>query len=468
MDRLRQGKFDSSFVFELAGQYELPLKEHWNRPITDHAIDSFCDDYLKSSDSRDLALAQHLRDSNHLFRAYLPYTKRALIRASQLVWYYDETILRDPVRSLIDVRRIMKPEEFKYRLVDCLSLLSTYRSAIEEGYILLAQQPQPPPIFAFFPEAVQTTEPAREFSPLVSALYADRSIQSELHNSVQFGYQEYKHLPEGHKVVLYKAGLERAQLVQGHITLPPYASLRIEHVDLYDPPQGDSYSPTNEIRAALLKSMTAIGVFHSEIDQILKSIVFSHELNSYPVFDRLVDSQVLRHPLVCGEPTPRPDAKGLELILPYIPNVPGNVLASLRAEMPDSFHLFRLRLVELVEQAQAKEAPFTQLERSIREDLAKIRAEMEIVSRRKHLLQCAVGGATSLAFAAFVGSYMMNPDLAGLYHQLGSLVWPLAGVTIAAGGPTIDSTARARANPFYFLWRASSEPTHRSGRGGQG
>src|SRR5258706_204822 len=126
----------SSFIFDLIEKYELSNLSQEPNNLSDEVFYSFCEDYKKTSVDRDVALFHYLKSNPNLFRVHLPDSKWVFAIASNLIWYYDELIINDPILQIINSD---KNDAFKkYQLQKLVPLLKERKDSIEGGYFLFS------------------------------------------------------------------------------------------------------------------------------------------------------------------------------------------------------------------------------------------------------------------------------------------------------------------------------------------
>jgi hypothetical protein len=122
----------SDFVYKLIKESGILNSEE----LPDELFDSFCKEYVSKSKERDSALVSYLRTTPNYFRCHLPFSKWVLSVTFDVVWYYDEIVLNDPILSVIDWEYDLEIK--KNYLRDWLKLLVKNRTSVEGGFILLA------------------------------------------------------------------------------------------------------------------------------------------------------------------------------------------------------------------------------------------------------------------------------------------------------------------------------------------
>ena len=92
----------SSHIFTLASEVGIPLTINEVDVPGDDAFKRFSERYRAWASQRDDSLISHLLRTPTLFRSYLPFSRRVFAVAYQVVWYFDELVVRDPVLSKVD------------------------------------------------------------------------------------------------------------------------------------------------------------------------------------------------------------------------------------------------------------------------------------------------------------------------------------------------------------------------------
>lgn len=103
--------------------------------ISDNDFDVFSQKYIELSEIREEGLSVYLQSQN-LHRTYLPVSSFTFNAINQIVWYYDEILLTDPILY------VLKDQDIGVRgkkaiVVEAISALLKLKHRIETGYILL-------------------------------------------------------------------------------------------------------------------------------------------------------------------------------------------------------------------------------------------------------------------------------------------------------------------------------------------
>jgi len=430
----------SHFIFSLAAQSGIPLNPGEQEIFEDAAYDAFRQEYLRQSSLRDVALARYLSVNPMLFRVHLPYNNRVFGLASQLLWYLDEVIIRDPVSILLESPLTnLDIEDQKIRLRETLQFLSFYRDPIEQGFVLLAGPTLMTPL---------TDAPA----PLLQSLLADLEVQEALHKAVYCGYT-LRPNSEGTPTGLFQMmldsgglfGFSNLHLRGGHsVTSPPIVVGEVlPHIDLNDLKKILGRDPFEQMQS----------VFQREINRTIQSLSRAGQFNSAILYDRELDALILSKANVSVADTRQQAVtQVLNLSLPYIRGVPPQRLQELRHQMPNAFLEFRARLLEIVDQSlnQADLDSLDLRSKVDREVVPQIRAlQSELESSAKKSAVLGVAMPVLSAIGVLAGWYLgVRPEVL--------LVPGLAGpaATITAAADFVSTRAKLRGHPFFFLWKA--------------
>jgi hypothetical protein len=87
----------SNFMFDLMDEFEVLPASGIPAEWTDNDYDLFKSKYISQSNENDKQIFRYLISTPNLFRCHIPYTKWTLQVASEIVWYYDELIITDPL-----------------------------------------------------------------------------------------------------------------------------------------------------------------------------------------------------------------------------------------------------------------------------------------------------------------------------------------------------------------------------------
>jgi hypothetical protein len=441
----------SSHLFTLASDYGVPFSDG---PLEDEQLLGFRESYLKWSDQRDRELVSYLQRNSNLFRVYLPYSNRMLRTALQVVWYLDEVVLRDPIASeLIRVSTEVKSEKDRERIEEqkekiryLIQSLSAFRSAVDQGYLLLAG----PSMFPDLPDP-----PADK----VEGILDSPGVRPAIVEAMEWAYARFEDARSGATGHIFKGSLDSSTWCNWCVTIPPKETAeipmqlglrRIPYTDLCGKLGYEPLEQPGEPNRQLMQH-----VFSKAVAWSINSVARAHQFGSAALFDREVDETILQQTSGQTDEGRQTASVGiLNVLLPYVRNIPVERLADLREEMPDAFRDFRGRILEVVNAARDEVQSDVELrqrvEREIVPELRFLDAEINAALSRAKVLQLGIPIASAVA------------ALAGL--KLGvDAKWILGGLSAASlkvlveTASKVETMAKVKGHPFYFLWKAGQE-----------
>lgn len=296
----------SAKIFALASKFGIPLHSAQQEPMGDATYRAFKEEYIKWYSLRDKVLLQHLNHTPTLFRVYLPYSKRVFKVASQVLWYLDEVIIRDPITVLFDSPN-EDIEKDKNKLRQTIQFLASFKEPIEEGFMLLAGP---------------TLIPSRSEMPksLVLSILDNADVKEALQQAAYYGYTT-RPASNGVPMAISQVELDSGGLINFHgkieagetITSP---SFRI----------GETLPP---IEACELRKMLAPeqlkkieNIYATEISRTISSYIISRQVSAAILYDREVDSLILsKADLGVNHDRQNATVGVLNLKLPYLEGV---------------------------------------------------------------------------------------------------------------------------------------------------
>jgi len=436
-----KGSETSSGLFEVARSCGIPLGPGEPDEISDDAFLAFRKRYLAWAAERDAALKSYLAERPTLFRCYLPFTGRVFRVAYEILWYFDEILVRDPLVRHIQAEPEGNLHNTKQSLVQVLGVLNHFRESIESGYILLAGPAVAPP---------RPGEPPE----IVSKLLKGRELEAELDETVRFGV-EARSDEQGREWHIWTAELDWTgtfgwhieQLSGGGASPPITVGERLPQV---------SAARMSEILKSDVFQMVR-DLYPLEIHGVLHEAAVASRVDSVFLSDRKVDASVLAHADVQFSPTRQAaTVGGFNLVVPYLHGVPAGCLGELRDAIPQAFLDLRSRVADIMVRASrddpgnASEVARVLAEREIQPALNQLGAELEAASRRAKVL------GTGLPVAVLTGALLARAFGVGLDVLLAALL-PSGFAVADAAAEYHAAQKKATASPFYFLWRARQE-----------
>lgn len=430
----------SKDIFSIASEFGIPFVFGQREPMSDDDFVKFRDRYLTWSKKRDEALRHYLTHYPQLFRVLLPYTTRVFTLASQVVWYIDELIIRDPIIKLLDNNKESAIEENKDQLQQIIQVLAQFKNAIEGGYILLYGQP--------FVGATSTTA-----ADLASKLISISEIRQALDEAAYCGFTRAND-SFGNPVGIYQISLDTAGIFGFDIK-----SIKVGPGQSYATPAINVYNRLPRVTKQQLQSLVSNDPFKQmdstyihEIEATLVVLEAAQRANAAVMFDRIVDSIVIDHTHLPIDPNKQnANVQVLNVVAPYLKNIPSDRLQDIRDKMPNAFKDFRARLYEIVSAGMKNGVGSAadlhmQIDREIVPSLRSLESELNAETKRSRIL--GYGAPALAAIGSLIGTIVNHP--VPEYITLGS-----TAVSLAAAADTARTKEKLKGSPFYFLWKAN-------------
>lgn len=334
----------SSFIFDLIEEFKIfnPLGNA--NEFTDEALFLFCDKYKMLSSQRDASLFRYLNSTPNLFRSHLPPSKWTFATAFNVVWYYDELILGDPILEVINYDK-GDLEEKKQNLQRLFRLLKNCRSSIDNGYLLFAGENLTPR---------KTGQFEKESNIIINDPKVLESFQnismmvkkpSPINNNPADNLTQIEIIYQGLSEEVRKMGMY----------FPPHVN-NIEN--LSDGVFYDFVTPYERLTRAELIAFdkgdmleTLKEQYRKDISIVLETISNAQRLNSPVLFYRDVDCTAAKsYAAVNSQKNSKiiADTSVYNCVVPYIDGIPPERLSDVRDEIPDAFKDFRAFLSDLV------------------------------------------------------------------------------------------------------------------------
>ena len=429
----------SAFIFNLAEEFEIPLTLGKQSIMEDDDFLSFREKYLSLANERDINVISYLKDNPKLFRVYLPYSERVFNVASQITWYFDEIIVRDPIYGkLKDVQEDL--ENQKVQLRDLLQLLGQFKELINEGYMILSSHSSLSTVSHVIPDYTEE-------------ILSNQKIYDALTISAYCGYELRKN-DDGIPMAVYQL-LTDSGFIYGWNLVNVKGKKEIVSPSIE---MGEKMKPISfiELRNKVkgLEDNRINEVFKREIHRSIRAYKISQELNSVVLFDRQLDSTIITEAKLLDTTNKQAKTVGsLNMILPYIQSIDTQKLVDLRNDMPDSFNDFRSYLVEIIKDdlsdpnLSQEEIDFI-TKNKIEPHMMHLEAELKNAIKRVRAMSGSITAITALG--ALTGYHLgVSP----------SFILALSTAGAMASLTPIDNLVKTKSNiklnPLYFLWNAS-------------
>jgi hypothetical protein len=429
----------SSYIFHLAEEAGIPLRYGEENVIEDIPFLKFCEEYKNWSKLRDTALNSYLCNVRKPFRSFIPFSNRAFLLSHQVLWYFDELIVNDPIERNINPQP-PNLEQFKENIRKNIQFLNIFRQSIDSGFLLLAGENITKSTISI---------PKEKLLPILS-----QDIISELDKLVKFQIAQTKD-NLGQEWTFMLAHLDHGASMHMYIKNDVDKNLKNVQVMInpFEMPFVDSSAKYSEISKQ--DAWESIRKNYSqEIHRTLSNIATATTISSSILFDRKVDCEIVNKAsdTIALDKDQALTIAPLNLVLPYIEGIPPNRLIDVRNEIPEAFFEFRTNISEIVNKSMKEEpnniihAQIT-LEKEINKNLTFLKTEMERISTKNRIL--GYGLPAISAMGILMGS-IANIDKSNILK----LFIGGAGAAVKVASNHISDIKKLPLNPYYFLWQA--------------
>lgn len=435
-------------IFELADRWGLPYREGSAASPGPAALEGFLVEYRAFARQRDQALLDHLRATPTRFRSYVPFSPEAYRTALELIWYFDEILILDPVDRWTSPEDLRRNNGLMEAVVESLSLIWQMRDALDAGYIRFAGESILPPVS----HAIDEVE--------VALLLAQTGVREALSSRTRLGLR-WQERSDGTKGFFYSVGIGSNFMTGGKNATLPTINGR-PAVPLFfgsDLPEAS----LDDFKRALgeEKASSVIETVHAyEVNRVLRiganaarlgASLLTHEQHQVAVLSAHNGPDFERYRQL--------PISGLRLALPFVQSCSGERLLELRESMPLAFLEFRSRLLDALERS-VREDPGNFparaqaiVHREVVPEVARIQQEMESAALRMGIL--GAGLPAVVATGMLVGSsFGIEPQTLVTAGVALGTSGTLGVVTQAAS--TLADWWKLRNRGWYFLWRAGA------------
>ncbi|HXP52621.1 MAG TPA: hypothetical protein VN922_21890 [Bacteroidia bacterium] len=432
----------STFIFDLIDKYQVVSSSALSQTFTDVMFEAFSKEYIEMAERRDDSLNLYLVSNPKLFRCYLPPSKWTFGVAREVVWYYDELIIDDPICKIINDEG--KTVNYKKETIArILSNMGLFKECIEGGYL-------------YFTSAHLIREKEGKYITKANDLLAYSDVQTAFENWSPMGQKRspINDNPEddliqlqaryaGHFLEIEPMGMyipehimKSSEKLKNGITfnfVSPYTRLTKEEIIKYG-------------KQDILDSLR--GVYAEDAAIIIHTVDNSKIFNCPILFFRDVDSIVATKYIetnLTDSINPTIEKVIYDCIVPYIQGIPPERLFEIRNKIPNAFFDFRFYLYEIVKETQKEvdnpEEFRFRIENKIRAKLNSLEGEMKTA-----WTNFVFKSASSLAM--LIGTLSVNSFFTGVLGSGGIIN------EIGAIRGLVNSRKEQSKNPAYFLWRA--------------
>jgi len=429
--------FRATEVFAIAKKYNLFSAYVNPHEISNEDFLNFCTEYKEHTNIRDRNLIAHLQSSPVLFRTFIPYNQNLPQTLSQVVWYYDEIIIPDPLGVIISKkeRNNIEFQEDKEYVYGVIQFLKRFHDSIEEGFALLC-------IDKAFPEFDETIKENKQYLDLIK----DQEVLRELESLIDIGIQKLdgKNI---NGIVASHRGLRTLKFVPTINKNEAYISF----IDKYE--RGtvkdlERLGIRNMIEGEMRKS------FVYDIGEIVSNFVIAENFNSHAMYSRKVDEVVLRklNKTINNYKSDYNDT-AFKVTLPFVDGIPTETLVELRMKMPNIFEEFRHHMAELIIKIQKEEGGNPEMvdykvRSEINKQLTQFEKEQKIALKKARIIGL---GTPILSLAGTLAIHTFGIDLNTLLQILGG--GAISYTELNTLNNYLKDKEEAKANSLYYLWR---------------
>ncbi len=429
----------SAQIFELATQAGIPLSPGEEEVLDDADFLRFCESYRAWATERDRVLRTYLDATPLPSRCYVPYNPRVFYVTHEVMWYFDEVVVRDPVGLSMPPLDAVDLEKHKVQMRNAIQLLGQFRKSVEDGYMLLAGDD-------IIPQLGDVTP------PVVNELLGRPELIEVLDQAVRFGMDKRSD-DQGRIWTVFDAHLDSGWMAGWHVQQLVGTARSPTIVVGESLPRSTALSVSSAIGAEVYESVRPL--YAREIHWILHAAALAGSLKAAALVDRQLDAATLA---LAGNPgidlrRQAATVGTFNLTLPYLQGVPADRLAEIRNAMPEAFHDFRARMSGIVLRAMnedphnAQELARSLVEQELVPQVRALELEMKAITSKTRILGYGVPLVTALG--TLYGA-------AGGITMVAILPMVVAGAAAAvkAAADSVAGRTKLEGNPFYFLWRA--------------
>lgn len=435
----------STFLLDLIEEFEIFNLSGEPNVFTDEAYNLFCEKYRNLSSQRDISLFNYIKSTPNLFRTHIPHSRWTIAVSFQVVWYYDELIVCDPVLQLINSDTADK-EQKKYNLQELLSFLKKCKDSIDGGYLLFAGN--------------------NIFPSKTGAFENDSKILVEM-PQVLDAFEQYCRMAKKPSPINDNPNDNLTQLeifyegLWGDIRtmgmyIPPHLSNanKLKNGIFYDFMTPYQRLTRDELisfnKEDMLSSLK--NEYSKDITVVLEAITNAQRLNTPVLFYRNSDCVAAQNYSTQNKNLVV-DTTVYDCLVPYVENIPAERLFDIRNNIPTAFTDFRAFLFDLViKTMKSTDNPAVfkhRIDSEISSLMRKLNSEMEN-ARRKWTFQGVASPVVMLTGS--LGLFSSGID----YSQLLSTLLGSGGLIqgLKTWSDSKSDKDNASLNPVYFLWKA--------------
>ncbi len=439
----------SDFIFDLVDEFEMFSATGAPNIFTDEALIAFSYKYKSFSTQRDISLLRYLNQSPSLFRSIIPYSKWALGVAFNVVWYYDELIVNDPIIQILEDDH-QSIENKKQRLRNVIVFLLKCKETINEGYILFAGNDLLPITTGNFENEAQQLLDSKDVTDAYEQITVLLRKNSPLNDIPEDDLTQLQAIYESFWGEVRQMGMHIPEHVQG--------TNKLDGGIFYDFTTPFQYTTKDQILLYGKENMlTALHPeYKRDISVVLETLRSGSRLNSPVLFYRDADAMAAKNYSLINQ-TAKPamvtNNIGYDCIVPYLDNIHFNQLLDVKRAVPNAFKDFRYYLFELVSKTMKltddpHELKF-RIDSQINSMIRKMEIEMES-AKRKMVIHGIV--APVVVAAGSLGLFTSGMDVL----QVAGAVMGTSGAVATLRTLSDVKSDKDKAiinNQMYFLWK---------------
>ncbi len=444
--------YNSAFIFDLIKEHGLFERSGDLKGFPEGAFSSFCKKYRIACRERDTALLRYLNTTPNLFRCHLPYSRWAFGVSLNVVWYYDELVIGDPILQLINSKDIALSDQSE-QLQRLLAFLATIEQSVKGGYILFIgnhylkddheQMAIETDSLIKQPEILSNYEQMTAFLKKPSPINDDPSD-----NLTQLDIQ-------------YEGLVNAVRTMGTYIPQHVFDEGKLTNGVSYDFMTPFQWTTKEDFmameKADMLEAITK--EYRNDINLVLETVANSYKLNAPALFYREADYLAAKN---FTAPQQQKTAKiqdrtVYDCLVPYVHGIPPERLFDIKNEMPAAFLEFRNYAYDIVNKAMKSTDDTAELKYAIDKEIqSKMRLLKTELENAKYKWRFN-GIATPLV--VLTGS--MGLFTAGInYADVGTALLGSGGLIkmISTWAEVRGDKNKSALNPVYFLWKAQQDP----------
>lgn len=439
----------STFIFDLIDEFQIFSLSGTANEFTDESFNLFSDKYKSLSKERDTALFQYLNASPNLFRTHLPHSKWAIAVAFNVVWYYDELIVSDPVLQLINSDKTT-PEQKKYNLQQLLTFLKSCRESIDGGFLLFSGDNLTPDKTGVFEVESKSLVNVPQVLKAFEQISTMVKKPSPINENVADNLTQLEILYDGLWGEIRTMGMyipphvfDTNKLTNGiyYDFMTPYQRLTKEELV--------SFNKTD-----MLESLKR--EYSKDISIVLETITNAQRLNSPVLFYREADCIAARNYASTNNKEVTDlltDTTIYDCFVPYVDGIPAERLFDVRNQIPEAFKDFRAFLFELVTKTMKSTDNPAELKFILDNELNKMMRQLSVEMNNAKSKWRFEGIAAPLIILTgsltLLSSGIDYSKLLSTFLGSGGLIKGLNTWNNVRADKNKSSL-----NPVYFLWKA--------------